>query len=85
MSLKQALLCVKSKSDYPYQTELSELLKDPKDIIDAVEQSKETGDHAEIHRILTNRNINLSKILLSKPQNLCLYILLHLICFRVPH
>merc|ERR1711970_277225 len=59
MSLKQALLCVKSKSEYPYQTELSELLKEPKDIIDAVEKSKESGDHAEIHKILTNRNINL--------------------------
>ena len=63
MSLKQVLLCVKSKSEYPYQTELSELLKEPKDIIDAVEKSKESGDHAEIHKILTNRNINLSKAL----------------------
>jgi len=59
MSLKQVLLCVKSKSNYPYQRELSELLKEPKDIIDAVEKSKESGDHAEIHKILTNRNINL--------------------------
>lgn len=78
MSLKQVLLCVKSKSEYPYQTELSELLKEPKDIIDAVEQSKETGDHAEIHKILTNRNINLSKTLF-------LDVLSHMIYFRIAY
>jgi len=61
MGFNQILLCVKTKPDYPYQRELSEPLKEPKDIIDAVEQSRETGDHAEIHKILTNRNINLSK------------------------
>jgi len=59
MGFNQILLCVKTKPDYPYQRELSEPLKEPKDIIDAVEQSRETGDHAEIHKILTNRNINL--------------------------
>lgn len=55
-------LCVKrsySRTDYPYQTELSELIKEPKDIIDAVEESKESGDHEQIHNILRNRNINL--------------------------
>ena len=63
MTLKQVLLCVKSKPAYPYQTELSEILEEPEDIIDAVEQSKETGDHTKIHKILTNRNINLSNII----------------------
>jgi len=59
MSFKQVLLCVTRKPVYPYQTELSEILEEPEDIIDAVEKSKETGDHTEIHKILTNRNINL--------------------------
>ena len=62
-SFTSLCLCTKSKSDYPYQKELSEPLKEPKAkaIIEAVEQSRETGDHAEIHKILTNKNINLSK------------------------
>jgi len=57
-------LCMKksyNEPDYPYKFELQELLQKPEDIIEAVEKSKQTGDHAEIHKILTNRNINLSK------------------------
>ena len=42
---------------YPY--DLEEPLKLPEDIIEAVEESKETGDHSEIHTILRNQNINL--------------------------
>ena len=49
------------ETDYPYKSELQEPLKTPEDIIEAVEQSKQTGDHTEIHNILENRNINLSK------------------------
>ena len=37
------------------------ILRKPEDIIDAVERSKESGDHSEIHHILDDRNINLSK------------------------
>ena len=50
-----------NETDYPYKSELQEPLKTPEDIIEAVEKSKQTGDHTEIHNILENRNINLSK------------------------
>ena len=49
------------ENEYPYEQELQEPLKKPEDIIDAVERSKTSGDHSEIHNILENRNINLSK------------------------
>jgi len=47
------------EDEYPYQSELQEPLKKPGDIIEAVERSKRTGDHAEIHNILKDRKINL--------------------------
>ena len=54
--------------DHPYEEEMQEPIKKPEDIIDAVERAKLSGDHSEIHEILKNRDINLSKkhILLSK-------------------
>jgi len=47
------------EDEYPYQLELQEPMKNPDDIIEAVEKSKETGDHTEIHNILKDRRINL--------------------------
>ena len=47
--------------EYPYKSELQEPLKKPDDIIEAVERSKDSGDHSEIHDILKDRQINLSK------------------------
>ena len=40
---------------------MEEPIKKPEDIIDAVERSKLSGDHSEIHEILKNRDITLSK------------------------
>ena len=48
-------------NDHPYEQEMEEPIKKPEDIIDAVERSKLSGDHSEIHEILKNRNITLSK------------------------
>jgi len=45
--------------EYPYKSELQEPLKKPDDIIEAVERSKDSGDHSEIHNILKDRQINL--------------------------
>ena len=64
MSLKQLFHNLKNvfkQIEYPYKSELQEPLKSPEDIIDAVEESKHSGDHAEIHNILKDRKINLSK------------------------
>eukprot|EP00092_Neocalanus_flemingeri_P074833 GFUD01092606.1.p1 GENE.GFUD01092606.1~~GFUD01092606.1.p1 ORF type:complete len:402 (-),score=71.74 GFUD01092606.1:169-1374(-) len=47
------------KSEYSYEQELHEPLRKPEDIIHAVNRSKTSGDHSEIHQILRNRNINL--------------------------
>ena len=47
-------------TEYPYKSELQEPLKSPEDIIEAVEESKHSGDHTEIHNILKDRKINLS-------------------------
>ena len=64
MSFKQVGLSMQksyNETDYPYKSELQEPLKTPEDIIEAVEKSKLTGDHNEIHKILEYKNINLSK------------------------
>ena len=64
LSFKQLFLNMKNVfngTEYPYKSELQEPLKSPEDIIDAVEESKHSGDHAEIHNILKDRKINLSK------------------------
>ena len=63
MTFDKVWLCVKEsyRPEYPYKSELSEPLKSPEDIIEAIEKSKETGDHDEIHHILKDGNINLSK------------------------
>ena len=39
-----------------------EPLKQPEDIIEAVDRCKRSGDHTEIHSILRDRKINLSKL-----------------------
>jgi len=61
MTFDKVWLCVKEsyRPEYPYKSELSEPLKSPEDIIEAIEKSKETGDHDEIHHILKDGNINL--------------------------
>jgi len=59
MSSKQLLRKLFNGREYPYKSELQEPLKSPEDIIDAVEESKHSGDHAEIHNILKDRKINL--------------------------
>ena len=50
-----------NEDEYPYDSELKEPLKKPEDIIETVERSKWTCDHSEIHNLLKDRNINLSK------------------------
>ena len=62
MSLEDILLWMKKTyQDRIYPYELEEPMKIPDDIIEAIERSKQTGDHLEIHHILRNRNINLGK------------------------
>eukprot|EP00092_Neocalanus_flemingeri_P054453 GFUD01064123.1.p1 GENE.GFUD01064123.1~~GFUD01064123.1.p1 ORF type:complete len:560 (+),score=125.62 GFUD01064123.1:420-2099(+) len=61
MSFTQVLLCMRKsiEEEHPYTSELQEPLKRPDDVIEAIERSKQTGDHSEIHNILKDRNINL--------------------------
>eukprot|EP00092_Neocalanus_flemingeri_P052399 GFUD01061240.1.p1 GENE.GFUD01061240.1~~GFUD01061240.1.p1 ORF type:complete len:560 (+),score=130.07 GFUD01061240.1:174-1853(+) len=61
MSFTQVLLCMRKslEEEHPYTSELQEPLKKPDDIIEAIERSKQTGDHSEIHNLLKDRNINL--------------------------
>ena len=56
---KVVLWISKIYNDRVYPYDLEEPLKLPEEFIEAVEESKETGDHSEIHRILRNQNINL--------------------------
>ena len=60
--------------DHPYEEEMQEPIKKPEDIIDAVERAKLSGDHSEIHEILKNRDINLSKETYFIKQNNTFYI-----------
>lgn len=62
MRFTQALICMKkSYEDHVYPYELKESMKEPVDIMEAVEKSKQTGDHSEIHNILKERQIKLSE------------------------
>ena len=53
---------------------MQEPIKKPEDIIAAVERAKLSGDHSEIHEILKNRDINLSKETYFIKQNNTFYI-----------
>ena len=55
---QRLLLCVQGGVKVAAEDDL-EVEEEPGDIIEAVEESKDTGDHREIHTILNNRNINL--------------------------
>ena len=55
---QQLLLCVRGGMKVAADDDM-EVEEDMGDIIEAVEESKVTGDHREIHMILNNRNINL--------------------------
>ena len=60
--MAQILLCYKGSSGVGAEESLQleeETLKVPEDIVTAVEDSKRTGDHTEIHSILNSRQINL--------------------------
>ena len=47
------------ESDHPFQ--FTNPLSNPEDFIFAVEESRKSGNHGNIHSILKNRNINLGK------------------------
>ena len=62
MSFTEVMLWMKKTyKDRVYPYELEEPMNKPDDVIEAVERSKQTGDHSEIHNILKDRKINLSK------------------------
>ena len=47
------------ESEHPFQ--FINPLSNPEDFISAVEESRKSGNHGNIHSILKNRNINLGK------------------------
>ena len=55
---QRLLLCVQGGVKVAAEDDM-EVEENPGDIIEALEESKATGDHREIHTILNNRNINL--------------------------
>lgn len=56
MDVTQLLLCRGEKRKVDFEEDRVQV---PDDIIAAVEESKKTGDHREIHEILNNSKINL--------------------------